>query len=73
MEFEGKQTSNIWGAFHGAGFEFDVDVEPYQIRFHAEKLRQNPGFQEIWALDFPIEKLSPRRQAVRFGWINKPE
>jgi hypothetical protein len=24
-------------------------------------------------LDFPIEKLSPRRQAVRFGWINKPE
>jgi hypothetical protein len=65
--------ANIWGAFQEAGFYFDVSDEPYRILFDEEKLRQTPGFQEIWALDFPLEKLTPRRQAAKFGWVNKPE
>jgi hypothetical protein len=65
--------ANIWGAFHQAGFEFEVGAEPYRLRFDEEKLRASPGFRGIWSLDFPLEKLSVRRQNARFGWINKPE
>jgi hypothetical protein len=71
-----KQTmieANIWGAFHELGFEFDTSVEPYRLLFHEEILRATPGFREIWALDFPLEKLSLRRQNAKFGWINRPE
>jgi hypothetical protein len=71
-----KQTMievNIWAAFQQAGFEFDVSREPYRLRFDREKLRSSPAFQEIWSLDFPLEKLSVRRQQTRFGWINQLE
>jgi hypothetical protein len=69
-----KQTmieGNIWGAFQEAGLEFDASVEPYRIRFDEEKLRRSPRFEEIWHLDFPLEKLSTRRQNARFSWINQ--
>jgi hypothetical protein len=62
---------NIWGAFHEAGFEFDTSTEPYRLVFHEEKLRKTPPFQEIWSIDFPLEKLSPRRQTAKFGWIKQ--
>jgi hypothetical protein len=65
--------ANIWGAFQQAGFEFEVGAEPYRLRFDKEKWRASPAFREIWSLDFPLEKLSTRRQNARFGWINKPE
>jgi hypothetical protein len=69
-----KQTmieSNIWDALPEAGFEFDARTEPYRLAFHEEKLRKTPAFQEIWSLDFRLEKLSRRRQAAKFGWINQ--
>jgi hypothetical protein len=59
-----KQTvieANTWGAFHEAGFEFAVGVDPSRIWFDAKKVRRNPLFQEMWALDFPFQKLSVRR------------
>jgi hypothetical protein len=65
--------TNIWAAFQPEGFEFDVNREPYRLRFDEEKLRSRPAFQEIWSLDFPLEKLSVRRQPARFGWINQLE
>jgi hypothetical protein len=71
-----KQTmveANIWGAFHEAGFEFDVGHEPYRIQFDEEKLRRTRAFQEIWSLDFPLESLSTRRRNAKFGWINQAE
>jgi hypothetical protein len=71
-----KQTMievNIWGAFQQAGFEFDISSEPYRLRFAEAKLRSSPAFQEIWSLDFPLERLSVRRQRTRFGYANKPE
>jgi hypothetical protein len=63
---------NIWGAFQRAGFEFDVSVKSYRLRFDDDKLRVRQAFQEIWSLDFPLENLSIRRQQTRFGWVNKP-
>jgi hypothetical protein len=71
-----KQTiiePNICGAFHEAAFEFDTRTEPYRLVFHGEKPRKTPAFQEIWSLDFLLEKLSRRRQAAKFGWINQVE
>jgi hypothetical protein len=71
-----KQTMiepNIWRAFHEAGFVFDPRSEPYRLVFHEEKFRKTPTFQEIWSVDFPLEKLSRRRQVVKFGWINQVE
>jgi hypothetical protein len=53
--------------------EFDISVEPYHLRFDEEQLRASPAFQEIWSLDFLLERLSTRRQYVSFDWINKPE
>jgi hypothetical protein len=64
---------NIWGAFQEAGLGFNTSSEPYRIRFSEEKLRSTPGFQEIWSLDFPLEKLSPIRQNAKLGWINRLE
>jgi hypothetical protein len=71
-----KQTMiepNIWGAFHETGFEFHTRTEAYRLVFHEEKLRKTPAFQEFWSLDFSLEKLSRRRQAAKFGWINQVE
>jgi hypothetical protein len=63
--------ANIWGAFQEAGFELDANVEPCRIRLDEKKLRRSSAFQEIWNLDFPLEKLSTRRRNARFGWINQ--
>jgi hypothetical protein len=63
--------ATILRAFQEAGFEFDASVDPYRIRFDDEKSRRSPAFREIWNLDFPLEKLSIRRQNARVGWINQ--
>jgi hypothetical protein len=52
--------ANIWGAFQQAGFEFEVSVEPYHLRFDEKQLRVSPAFRDIWSLDFLVEKLSVR-------------
>jgi hypothetical protein len=64
---------NIWSSFQEAGFAFNTRAEPYRRRFDEEKLRKTPAFQEIYSLDFPLEKLSARRRSAKFGWINRPE
>jgi hypothetical protein len=63
--------ANIECAFQEVGFEFDTSREPYRLRFNEEKLLISPGFQEMWELDFPFEKLSTHRQRPRFGRINQ--
>jgi hypothetical protein len=71
-----KQTmieANIWAALHKVGFEFDTSRDPYRLRFNQEKTRRSPGFQEIWVLGFPFEKLSTRLQEARPGWINQSD
>jgi hypothetical protein len=71
-----KQTmvpSNVWGAFHALGFDYDTRREPSRLLFDEEKLRGRAGFEELWSLDFPLDQLSDRRRAAWFGWINGPE
>jgi hypothetical protein len=66
---------NIWGALRAIGFEFefDTEAEPHRLLFNEEKLRQIAGFREVWSIDLLLDKLSSRRQNIRFGWINKQE
>jgi hypothetical protein len=71
-----KQTMievNIWGAFAAIGFSYDITQNPYGLLFDEEKLRQSPGFVELWERDTPLESLSKRRRETEFGWINEPE
>jgi hypothetical protein len=59
--------ANIWSAFQEVGFAFDTSRDLYRLHFNEEKLRRNPVFQEIWALDAPFEKLSTHRHRARSG------
>jgi hypothetical protein len=71
-----KQTMievNIRGAFAALGFSDDIAHNPYGLLFEKEKLRQSPGFLELWERDTPLESLSTRRRQAKFGWINEPE
>jgi hypothetical protein len=71
-----KQTMievNIWGAFAAIGFSYDIAQNPYWQLFDEEKLRQSPGFLELWGHDTPLESLSKRRREAKFEWINEPE
>jgi hypothetical protein len=71
-----KQTMievNIWGAFAVIEFTHDIEQSPYGLLFDEEKLRQSPGFTELWERDTLLGSLSRRRQNAKFGWINEPE
>jgi hypothetical protein len=71
-----KQTMievNIWGAFAAIWFSYDIAQNPYGLLFDEEKLRQSPGFAELWERDTPLESLSKHRREVKSGWINEPE
>jgi hypothetical protein len=63
--------SNIRGAFEALGFKYDTRTDPYRLLINEKKLRESAGFRELWSLDFPLDGLSSRRRAARFGWINK--
>jgi hypothetical protein len=60
---------SIWGAFQALGFDFEFDTtsEPYRLFFNKEKLREGAGLRELWCIDFPLDQLSTRRRAARFG------
>jgi transposase len=65
--------TNIRAAFTHIGLSFVLVGGIMRLRFDEIILRETPGFQELWTIDFPLEKLSARRQRTPFGWINKPE
>jgi hypothetical protein len=64
---------NIWGAFAAIGCSYDIAQNPYGLLFDEEKLRQSPGFVELWEHDTPLESLSKLRRGAKFGWIKEPE
>jgi hypothetical protein len=71
-----KQTmvpSNVWGAFHALGINYDTRREPSRLLFDEGKLRGSGGFQELWSHDFLLDQLSDRRRAARFGWVKGSE
>lgn len=65
--------TNIWGAFRGIGLTFHNIEGTQRVLFNEITLRESPGFQELWRINYPPEQLSVRRRNAKFGWINKPE
>jgi hypothetical protein len=63
-------SSTMRGSFQKAGFEHHTATRPFKLRVVQERLRENPGFQEMWTRDRSVKTLSARRQAQRFGIIN---
>jgi hypothetical protein len=64
---------NIWGAFAAIRFTYDIEQSPYGLLFDEEKLRQSPGFMELWECDTPLGSVSRWPPNAKFGWINEPE
>jgi hypothetical protein len=64
---------NVWGAFRGIGVKYSVVDAVERASFDEMTLRETEGLRELWAIDFPLTKLSPRRQSCKFGQINEPE
>jgi hypothetical protein len=60
----------IRGSFRKAELEQDVTMWPFKIRIEEEKLRENPGFRELWARDIQIGELSRKWQTQWFWVIN---
>jgi hypothetical protein len=56
-------SSTIRGSFRKAGFEHDTVTRLFKLRVVEERLRGNPGFQEMWVRDVSVESLSARRRA----------
>jgi hypothetical protein len=42
-------SSTIRGSFRKAGLEHDVTGRPFKLQVVEERLREDPGFREIWA------------------------
>jgi hypothetical protein len=64
---------NIPEAFAAIGFTHDIEQSPHGLLFDEEKLRQSPGFMELWECDTALGSLSRWQQNPKFGWINEPE
>jgi hypothetical protein len=64
---------NIWRDFRETEFEFNINVKLYRLFLNEETLRATWAFQEIWSLNFALEKPLMRRQNASFDWIKRQE
>jgi hypothetical protein len=68
-----KQTlvpNNVRSSFRQIILRYGIDTSPYVLLFEEHVLRQSPGFTSLWQIDYPLDKLSGRRNTP-FGWVNK--
>ena len=63
--------SNIRGAFNRGGIFINIKESPNRLRFDENKVKHNPGFQEIWNMDTQIDSLSARARNQEYGCINQ--
>jgi hypothetical protein len=64
-------SETVRGSFRHAGFNYSKHPEGYYtLVFDEHKVRTSDTFREVWAIDFPLERLSQRRQASQWGFIN---
>jgi hypothetical protein len=57
-------SSIIHGSFYYAGLTYFKDSQrSYTQRFDEKKVQSSVAFKEAWDINFPRERLNPRRQA----------
>jgi hypothetical protein len=55
-----------------AGFLYHKDSGGgYTLGFDEGRVRNSPAFREIWDVDFPLERLTARRRATQWGFMNQ--
>jgi transposase len=65
-------SSTVRGGFIRAGFIYTRNADGgYVLGFDEAKIRNAPEFREVWDIDFPMHKLSPRRRTSRWGFLNE--
>jgi hypothetical protein len=72
MAFESAVTSfTIRGSFGRAGIVCVMTSnQTYVIGFDETRVRESPGFREVWDIDFPLARVSSRRQSSHWGFLN---
>jgi hypothetical protein len=63
-------SATIRGSFEKAEMDLDVTTLPFRIRIVEQRVRENPGFKEVWDRNVSLDDLSRRRQLQRFGIID---
>jgi hypothetical protein len=46
---------NVRSAFIQLGLQYDIETDPYVLRFEEQTLRHSPGFTSLWQQDYPHE------------------
>jgi hypothetical protein len=64
-------SSTIRACSARAGFIYHkVPDGSYILGFDKEWIRDSGEFRDVWEIDFPLESLTPRRLATRWGFPN---
>jgi hypothetical protein len=64
-------SSTVRVCFARAGFIYHkVRDGGYILGFDGESILDSAEFREIWEINFPLESLTPRRRATRWGFLN---
>jgi hypothetical protein len=54
-----------------AGFDFETLNGITYLAINEAKIRQSPGFREIWEFNTHLARLNDRRLCQDWGWINE--
>jgi hypothetical protein len=64
-------STTVRSCFSRAGFTYQkVPEGGYILGFDESRIRGSAEFREVWEIDFPLQSLTPRRLATRWGFIN---
>jgi hypothetical protein len=69
--YESANWFTITGSFKKVGILINATETPHTLIFDETKMRNSDSFLELWNINFPFEKLSSRRQAANFGFLNE--
>jgi hypothetical protein len=64
-------STTIRASWQRTGFEYEKRNGATYLIVDEARIRQSPGFQEIWLFDYHPARLSSRRQSQKWGWINE--
>jgi hypothetical protein len=64
-------SSTVRACFVWAGFvNHKVSDGGYILEFDEGMICDSAEFRELWKIDFPLESMTPRRRATRWGFLN---